>query len=66
MKSCFFLALKKVRYRLKDPEVPAHLREKQKRKALDSIASLIFDAEEAEAPSERDETQMDDEEDRLM
>jgi hypothetical protein len=50
-----------------DPEVSEHLREEQKRHALNGIASLIFGGEGSEAPSERDKTRMDDDEqDYLM
>lgn len=47
-------------------EVPAHIKEKQKRDALNGIASLVFGAEESAAPSEQDEGQMDDKQDYLM
>ena len=50
-----------------DPEISDHLREEQKRHALNRIASLIFGGEGSEAPSERDKTRMDDDEqDYLM
>jgi hypothetical protein len=50
-----------------DSEVPAHIKEKQKRDALNGIALLIFGGEESEAPSEQDETHMDDDEhDHIM
>ena len=49
-----------------DPEGSDHLRERQKRHALNGVASLIFDSEGFEAPSERAETQIDDNESYLM
>jgi hypothetical protein len=49
-----------------DPEGSDHLRERQKRHALNGVASLIFDGEGSEAPSEQDETQIDDKQDYLM
>jgi integrase len=52
---------------LEDSEVPGHIKEKQKRDALKSIASLIFGGEESGTPSDGDVPQMDDDDqDTLM
>jgi len=49
-----------------DPEVSDHLRERQKRHALNVVASLIFDGEASETSSERDQTETKDEQSYLM
>ena len=51
---------------LEDPEVPDHLREREKRLALNGVASLIFDSEGSETSSERDQTQTKDKQSYLM
>jgi integrase len=49
-----------------DLDVSDHLREEQKRHALNGVASLIFGSERSEAPSEWNENKIDDKQDYLM
>jgi hypothetical protein len=49
-----------------DSDVPAHVREEQKRDALEHIASMIFGGEDSEALSKPHEARIDDNEDYLM